>query len=65
MKINKKSYSVALASAVLILFLILVSSTASATTEPGASLTINETQITTSGSAGVPSIYGDRIVWTD
>ncbi len=65
MKLNERSYSVALASAVLILFLILVSSTASATTEQGASLTINETQITTSGSAGVPSIYGDRIVWKD
>jgi len=56
---------VAVASALLILFLILVSSTASATTEQGASLTINETQITTSGSAESPSIYGDRIVWQD
>ncbi|MDW5549603.1 PKD domain-containing protein [Methanosarcina sp.] len=65
MKINTKSYSVALASAVLILFLILVSSTASAVTEQTASLTINKTQITTSGSAACPSIYGDRIVWQD
>ena len=65
MKVNKKSYSVTLASAVLILFLILVSSTASAVTEQTASLTINKTQITTSGSAGGPSIYGDRIVWRD
>jgi len=62
---NKKWQSVALASAVLILFLIIVSSTASAVTEQTASLTINKTQITASGSAGGPSIYGDRIVWLD
>jgi beta propeller repeat protein len=56
---------VTFASAFLILFLILFPSTASAVTEQGASLTINETQITTSGSAESPSIYGDRIVWRD
>ncbi|AKB52507.1 Chitin binding protein [Methanosarcina barkeri str. Wiesmoor] len=65
MELNTKSYSVALASAVLILCLILVSSIASAVTEQTASLTINETPITTSGSACCPSIYGDRIVWED
>ncbi|MDW5549602.1 PKD domain-containing protein [Methanosarcina sp.] len=65
MKINKKLYSVALTSSVLVLFLILFSSTVSATTEQTASLTINKTQITTSGSAAYPSIYGDRIVWLD
>ena len=65
MKLNTKLYSVVLESSVLILFLILVSSTASAVTEQTASLTINKTQITTSGSAAFPSIYGDRIVWQD
>jgi beta propeller repeat protein len=65
MKTNKKLNSVALASAALILFLILVSSTVSAATEQTGSLTINKTQITTSGSTGFPSIYGDRIVWQD
>jgi beta propeller repeat protein len=65
MKINKKLHCLALASAVLVLFLILVSSTASAVTEQTGSLIINETQITTSGSASSPSIYGDRIVWQD
>ncbi|AKJ39217.1 PKD domain-containing protein [Methanosarcina barkeri] len=65
MELNTKLYSVALASAVLILFLILVSSTASAVTEQTASLTFNKTPITISGSAESPSIYGDRIVWED
>ncbi len=65
MKINKKLYSVALTSSVLVLFLILFSSTVSAATEQTASLTINKTQIITSGSAAYPSIYGDRIVWLD
>ena len=48
MKTNKKLYSIALASAALILFLILVSSTVSAATEQNASPTITETKITTS-----------------
>ncbi|MDR7665166.1 PKD domain-containing protein [Methanosarcina sp. Z-7115] len=65
MKINKKLHSLALASSALVLFLILVSSTVSAATEQTASLTINETRITTSGSAAFPAIYGDRIVWED
>jgi beta propeller repeat protein len=65
MKINKKLHSVALASSALVLFLILISSTALAVTEQSASLTINKTRITTSGSAAYPSIYGDRIVWQD
>ena len=65
MKTNEKLHSVALVSAALILFLILVSSTASAATVENASLTINETRITTSGSAAFPAIYGDRIVWED
>ena len=58
MKTNKKLYSVALASAALILFSILISFTASAVSPP-----ITEAPIITSGSAQFPSIYGDRIVW--
>ncbi|AKB82584.1 cell surface protein [Methanosarcina barkeri 3] len=65
MKINKNLHSMALASSALVLLLILVSSTVSAATEQTASLKINKTQITTSGSAAFPSIYGDRIVWED
>jgi beta propeller repeat protein len=42
-----------------------VSSTALATTEKSASPKITETQITNSGSASDPRIYGDRIVWQD
>lgn len=57
MKTNKKLYSVALASATLILFLILVSSTASAS--------IAETRITNHGTAGNPDIYDNKIVWQD
>ncbi|HZK71058.1 MAG TPA: hypothetical protein VFD03_05995 [Clostridia bacterium] len=59
MKTNKKLHSVAIVSAALILFLILVSSAASA------SPTITEIQITTSGSAGSPAIFGNKIVWED
>jgi beta propeller repeat protein len=57
MKTNKKLYSLALVSSALILFLILVSSTASAS--------ITETRITTHGMACEPQIYGDKIVWED
>jgi len=60
MKINKKVHSVALVSAALILFLILVPSVASAVP-----LTIEETQITNSGAAVTPAIYGNLIVWSD
>jgi beta propeller repeat protein len=59
MKINKKLYSVALVSIALFLFLIFVSSAASA------SQRITETRITTSGSAAYPDIYGNKIVWQD
>ncbi len=65
MKNKEKLYSIALASTSLILLLILVSSTALAANVENASLTINETRITSSGSATGPSIYGDRIVWVD
>jgi len=65
MKNRDKLYLVSLASIALILFLILVSSTASATTAQNAPFTITETQITTSGSAETPDIYGDKIVWQD
>ena len=61
MKPNKKLYSVFLASAALILYLIIVSSIVSAASSP----LITETRITTSGSAACPAIYEDRIVWSD
>ena len=54
----KKLYSVASVSAVMILFLILVSSTASAS--------ITETRITNHGTAFLrPVIYDNKIVWPD
>ena len=54
----KKLYSVASVSAAVILFLIIVSSTASAS--------ITETWITNHGTAsGDYDIYGNTIVWTD
>jgi beta propeller repeat protein len=62
-KLNKKSHSVALASSALVLFLIMISSTALAATEQNASLTINETRITTSGGVNCRDIYNDIIVW--
>ena len=65
MKTSERLYSLALTSAVLILFLILISSTAAAAAAQSASSTITETRITTSGLAGIPAIYGDRIVWDD
>ncbi len=57
MKISKNLHSLTLVSATLILFLILVSSTASAA--------ITETRITTHGTANVPAIYNNKIVWQD
>ncbi len=65
MNINKKLNSVALASAALILYLILVSTAVSAATAQSASPTITETRITTSGLAENPAIYSDKIVWED
>jgi len=61
MKNKEKLFSIALFLA----FLISASSTASASTVQSASPIINETQITTSGFAANPAIYGDRIVWVD
>jgi beta propeller repeat protein len=61
MEINKKLYSVALVSVTLILFSVLVSSTASAASSPK----ITETRITTHGTAANPDIYGNKIVWQD
>ncbi len=60
MKTKLRIYSTSLAAVTLVLFLILVSSAATA-----APLTITETRITTNGSASNPDIYGDRIVWQD
>jgi beta propeller repeat protein len=57
MKTNNKLHSSVLASAAVVLFLILVSSTASAS--------ISETRITTHGTASSPVIYGNNIVWQD
>jgi len=55
MRINKKLRSIGLVSAALILFLVVLSSTASAS--------IAETRITNHGTAGNPDIYGNKIVW--
>ena len=61
MKTHKKLYSATFASVVLILFLILVSSVASAATPM-----ITETRITTNPSNSMnPDIYGNTIVWQD
>ncbi len=65
MKTNETLYSILLTSTILMLFLILASSTASAATTQSTSPMINETKITTSGSASFPDIYGDRIVYMD
>jgi len=65
METRKKLYSIALASVTLILFLILISSTASASDVQNAFSTITETKITTNGSANDPTIYDDKIVWQD
>ncbi|HWQ47583.1 MAG TPA: PKD domain-containing protein [Methanosarcina sp.] len=60
MKDKRKSCFVALAATALVLFLILVPSADAA--DP---LTITETQITNSGAAENPAIYGDKIVYQD
>jgi beta propeller repeat protein len=53
----KKLYSLSFMSVAMILFLILVSSTASAA--------ITEKRITTHGTASDPAIYGNTVVWQD
>jgi len=63
MKLNIKSCSIFLASISLVLFLILISSMASASTAQNTSSTIVETRITLNGSAVSPAINGDRIVY--
>ncbi len=62
---EKESYPIALASVAMILFLILISSVASAYSEQSASPTITETQITANRSSSSPAIYGDKIVYQD
>ena len=57
MKNIKKLCSIALASAAIVFFLVLVSSTASAS--------ITEIRITTSGTAENPAIYSNNVVWQD
>ena len=62
MNTNKKIYSVIFTSLAVILFLILVSSAASAASSPK----ITETQITTNlSNSEHPAIYGNTIVWQD
>jgi beta propeller repeat protein len=62
MNINKISHSVIFASVAMILFLTLVSSTATA----ASSLKITETRITINQSNSEhPAIYGNTIVWQD
>jgi hypothetical protein len=63
MNSRKELRSILLASSAMILFLILISSAASAATIQSASPKITETRITTHGIAGCPAIYGDIIVW--
>lgn len=66
MRNKEKLFSIALTSASLVLFLILISSVASASTVQNSQLTINETQITTNTSDQYyPNIYGDTFVWFD
>ena len=65
MKNTKKFGSIILALTFLIVFLTLGFSTARAVPVDNASLTIDETRISTSGLAAVPDIYGDKIVWQD
>ncbi|MGB9927333.1 MAG: PKD domain-containing protein [Methanosarcina sp.] len=60
MKNKSKSCLIGLAATVMILFLILGSSAASATP-----LAIAETKIANSGNASNADIYGNRIVWQD
>lgn len=61
MKIKKRLYSVVIASASLVLFLILVSSVVSADSLP----IVAEKRITTHESVQNPDIYGNTIVWED
>jgi beta propeller repeat protein len=56
MKIRKKLYSIVLALVSLILFLIIVSSTASASDVQSALSTITETRINTNGSVGYDAV---------
>jgi beta propeller repeat protein len=65
MKNKRKSYSIALASIALIIFLILVSSVASAYSVQSSSPTITDSQITNNRSASSPAIYSDRVVYQD
>ena len=65
MKTNEIPYSILLTLKALILFLILISLTTLTTAGQSVSPEYNETKITTSGSAGFPDIYGDRIVYMD
>ena len=65
MKARNNLFSVSLTSTALILLLILVLSTASGVIAKAAPFSVTETQITTSGSAERPAIYGDVIVWQD
>jgi len=57
MQNNKKLYILPFIYVIAILFLIVISSTASAS--------ITETKITNYGKAGSPAIYGNKIVWSD
>lgn len=66
MRNKEKLFSIALTSTAIVLFLILISSTASAPAVQSNPFTINETQITTNASDQYyPNIYGDTVVWFD
>lgn len=65
MRYNKNFYLAFLASVFLVTFSILFSSATFAVTVQDTPLTITKTQITTSGSAERPAIFGDKIIWQD
>jgi beta propeller repeat protein len=66
LKLKENICTTSLAAAAFVLFFItIITSIALADNGQGALPTITETQITTSGVAGIPAIYGDKIVWDD
>ena len=62
---KSKFLSISLASTAMILFFIFASFTSSVALAQGATPTIKETRITSSGYSFDPAIYGNIIVWQD
>jgi beta propeller repeat protein len=67
METDKKLYSIALVSTILILFITFLSTASASSSSPvNNQLTLAETRVTTSGTAEATfAIYGDKIAWTD